>query len=370
MAKRATAKEVADRAGVSRTTVSFVLNNVAGMRISDETRQAVLQAAQELDYHPDATARRMVSGRTKMLGFVLNQNLDQALADQFLPQVLTGFSQAAAAQGYKVLFETIPPETADTAYAQLVHERHVDGFALSGPRLDDGARLSAQVQNAPVVLLGQLPESTQPFVDVDNQGGAALATQHLLGLGHRRIGLITNAEPIYTASADRLAGYHRALETAGLPFNPELVRYGNFTPQSGTQAMAELLALKPAPTAVFVASDTVALGALQCLRRLHVRVPSDMALVGFDDIPLVEFIDPPLTTVRLPAYGLGWGAGELLTRLIGGDTVENPRVFLETELIVRESCGANTAPSTAEAEPGSEMSGRGYRASWPVQTGS
>ena len=353
MAKRATAREVADRAGVSRTTVSFVLNNVAGMRISDETRQAVLQAALDLDYHPDATARRMVSGRTKMLGFVLNQDVEQALADQFLPQVLTGFSQAAAALGYKVLFEPIPPEAAGSAYAQLVRERHVDGFALSGPRQDDAARLHAQVENAPVVLLGQLPDSHLPFVDVDNQGGAALATEHLLGLGHQRIGLITNAQPVYTASADRLAGYRQALESAGLPFRQELVRYGNFTPQSGVRAMSELLALRPTPSAVFVASDTVALGALQCLRRLRVRVPEDMALVGFDDIPLVEFIDPPLTTVRLPAFGLGWGAGELLTRLIAGDHVENPRVILETELVVRESCGADDA--TAAAILGGQM---------------
>ena len=345
MAKRATAKEVADRAGVSRTTVSFVLNNVAGMRISDETRSAVKLAARELDYHPDATARRMVSGRTKMLGFVLNQNLDQALADQFLPQVLTGFSQAAAAQGYKVLFESISPDTVDVAYAQLVRERHVDGFVLSGPRLDDAARLVAQVPNAPVVLLGQLPNSDQPFVDVDNQGGAALATRHLISLGHRRIGLITNAQPVYTASADRLAGYRQALEAASLPFSPELVQYGNFTPQSGALAMEELLLSTPAPSAVFVASDTVALGVLQYLRRRKLAIPDDMALVGFDDIPLVEFIDPPLTTVRMPAFGLGWGAGELLTRMIAGDEIQNPQVMLETELIIRESCGASREPA-------------------------
>ena len=124
------------------------------------------------------------------------------------------------------------------------------------------------------------------------------------------------------------------------------------------QAMADLLAVRPAPTAVFVASDTVALGALQCLRRLQVRVPGDVALVGFDDIPLVEFIDPPMTTIRLPAFGLGWGAGELLTRLLGGDTVENPWVFLETELVVRESCGANAAPGPGADEPGG--------AAWPA----
>jgi DNA-binding LacI/PurR family transcriptional regulator len=343
MAKRATAKEVAERVGVSRTTVSFVLNNVRGMRISDETRQAVLQAALALDYHPDATARRMVSGRTKMLGFVLNQNMDQAVADHFLPRVLTGFSQAAAALGYKVLFEPIPPEAAASGYGQLVRERHVDGYALSGPRLDDEELLSDQMQNAPVVLLGQLPNSRLPFVDVDNQGGAAMATRHLIGLGHRRIALITNAQPVYTASNARLAGYHQALEEANLPFRTELVRHGNFTPQSGFLAMEELLRLDPAPTAVFVASDTVALGALQCLRRHNLRIPEDMALVGFDDIPLVEFINPPLTTIRLPAFGLGWGAGELLTRMIAGDEIQNPQVILETELIVRESCGATLA---------------------------
>jgi len=353
VAKRATAKEVAERAGVSRTTVSFVLNNVPGMRISDETRQSVLQAALALDYHPDATARHMVSGRTNMLGFVLNQDVEQALADHFLPRVLTGFSQAAAAQGYKVLFEPIPPEGAYSAYSQLVRERHVDAFALSGPRLNDEALLQSQVQNAPVVLLGQLPNSRLPFVDVDNQGGAALATRHLIGLGHRRIGLITNAQPIYTASADRLEGYRLALQDSNLPYDPQLVRYGNFTPQSGYQAMEALLAARPPLAAVFVASDTVALGALQCLRHSNRRVPQDMALVGFDDIPLVEFIDPPLTTVRLPAFGLGWGAGELLARMIAGDEIQNPHVILETELIVRDSCGANrqrAAPRSSGAE--------------------
>jgi LacI family transcriptional regulator len=188
--------------------------------------------------------------------------------------------------------------------------------------------------------MGQLPGSNFPFVDVDNQGGAALATRHLIGLGHKRIALITNAAPVYTASADRLAGYRQALEAAGLPFAPELVRYGNFTPQSGVAAMEELLQVEPRPSAVFVASDTVALGALQCLRRRGLRIPEDLAVVGFDDIPLVEFIDPPLTTVRLPAFGLGWGAGELLTRMIAGEEINNPRIILETELIVRESCGA------------------------------
>lgn len=348
MAKRATAREVAKRAGVSSTTVSFVLNNVPGIRISDETRRAVLEAARDLDYHPDATARRMVSGRTQVLGFVLRQNPDQAFADRFVPTVLEGFSQAATAQNYKVLFETIAPNAESGSYSHLLRERHVDGIVLSGPRSDDHDLLELHRSGAPVVLLGQLPGSHIHCVDVNNRGGATLATQHLIALGHTRLGLITNADPVYTAAADRLEGYRQALETAGLDYAPELVRYGNFTPQSGAEAMAQLLALPQPPTAVFVASDTVAFGALQAARRAGRRVPADLALVGFDDVSLSEFLDPPLTTVRLPAYGLGYAAAEMLHRLISGDAIQVSPLILDTELIVRESSG----PATLAREGG------------------
>jgi LacI family transcriptional regulator len=343
MAKRATAKEVADLAGVSRTTVSFVLNDVPGMRISDETRQRVFDAARQLDYHPDATARRMVTGRTEVIGFVLRQSPDQIFADQFLPQVLNGLSQAATSQGYHILIEPIPPENGSDAYTRLIRERHVDGIVLSGPRFDDQGLLRIHAEGEPIVLLGQLPNTGLPFVDVDNVGGAARATRHLTGLGHRRIALITNANPAYTASADRLTGYRQAIEAAGIAFDPSLVQYGDFTPRSGEAAMTKLLQLSPHPTAVFVASDTVALGALQAIRYGGLRVPDDIALVGFDDVPLAEFVDPPLTTVRLPAYGLGWGAADLLIRTINKDDIHQRSVLLETELVVRKSCGAEAA---------------------------
>lgn len=342
MAKRPTAREVAELAGVSRTTVSFVLNNVPGMRISEETRQRVLQAARQLHYYPDATARRMVAGRTKIIGFVLRQHPEQAFADMFLPQVLSGLSRVANAEGYHVLFEPISPDDQVQPYLRLIRERHVDGIVLSGPRFDDQELLQTETKGIPIVLMGQLPGLALPFVDIDNTGGARRATEHLIQLGHTRIALITNAEPVYTASASRLAGYQEALAAAGVAFDPTLVRYGNFTPQSGQAAMAELVAQRPRPTAVFVASDTVALGALQAIRQAGLRIPDDIALVGFDDIPLAEFIDPPLTTVRLPATGLGWGAAELLIRLIAAEEkIYDSTVILETELVVRKSCGAH-----------------------------
>src|SRR5512136_333768 len=164
MKKRTTAQDVADLAGVSRTTVSFVLNNVAGMRISDDTRQRVHEAARQLDYHPDATARRMVQGRTNIIGFVLRQTPDQAFADHFLPQVLHGLSRAAAAQSYHILIEPAPPDDS-TRYLRLIRERHVDGIVLSGPRFDDQELLHDQAESSPVVLMGQLPNSDLPFVD-------------------------------------------------------------------------------------------------------------------------------------------------------------------------------------------------------------
>lgn len=341
MSRRATAKDVAELAGVSRTTVSFVLNNVPGMRISEETRQAVFNAAKQLNYHPDATARHMVSGQTSVIGFVMRQSPEQAFADLFLPQVLGGLSRAASAQGYHILFEPISPGDTSGAYIRLLRERHVDGIVLSGPRSDDHELLKIHAEGAAIVLIGQLPGSGIPCVDVDNIGGAQLATQHLVSLGHRRVALITNAPPEYTASADRLSGYRQALEAAGIPFDNILVRYGNFTPQSGFDSMSDLLSIDQPPTAVFVASDTVALGAIQSIRRRGLRIPQDVALIGFDDIPTAEFIDPPLSTIRLPASGLGWGAADMLIRLITQDEINSSQVFLETELIVRESCGAN-----------------------------
>lgn len=344
MAKRVTAREVAELAGVSRTTVSFILNNVPGMRISEETRQRVLEAARRLNYHPDANARRVASGQTRVLGFVLRQSPDQAFADCFLPQVLAGLSQAAASRGYKLLFEPIPPGDPAGIYSALIRERHVDGIILSGPRSDDVELLRMHGEGAHIVLQGQLPDTNLPFVDVDNTGGAVLATQHLLDLGHRRIGFISNAAPVYTASAARLSGYRQTLEAADEEYDPALVRYGDFTPQSGHIAMQALLALDLRPTAVFVASDTVALGALQAIHRSNLRVPQDIAIVGFDDVPQGEFINPPLTTVRLPAYGLGWSAADLLIRLITADEeLTDTQVLLETELVVRESCGARPA---------------------------
>jgi DNA-binding LacI/PurR family transcriptional regulator len=336
--KRPTAQDVGKRAGVSRSTVSFVLNNVPGMRIKEETRQRVLQAAGDLDYHPDATARRMVSGKTRVAGFVLPQTPDQAFADRFLPQVLNGLTQAAIVRGYHLLLEPVPPSESPGAYLSLVQERHVDGIILSGPRFDDRDLPTLHAGGVPVVIIGRLPGTSIPFVDVDNVGGAAQAVRHLLELGHRRIAMITNATLDYTASSDRLTGYREALKQAQIPFDEGLVRIGAFTPASGEQAMDALLDMPQRPSAVFVASDTVALGAYRAVRRRNMTIPDHLSIVGFDDIPAAEIVEPNLTTIRLPAYGIGWAAMELLTHLIESPSdVRERSIELDTEIVVRQS---------------------------------
>jgi DNA-binding LacI/PurR family transcriptional regulator len=339
--KQATSQDVADLAGVSRTTVSFVLNNVPGMKISEETRQRVLEAAQQLNYYPASAARTLASGKTHRIGLVLCEQRDHLMADAFLPPFLRGLSDLAQQESYRVVFQSGEDKAGETAYVGLLREQQVDGLIVSAPRSDDSQLSRLYEEGYPLVLHGRLPDCDLPFVDIDNVGGAHKAVSHLIGLGHRRIGLITNAPLSYTSSQDRLTGYRQALQEAALPLDDELVRYGEFSPESGRKAMESLLALPSPPSAVLVASDVVALGAMAAVRKQGIRIPQDIALVGFDDIFLAAYVSPPLTTVRLPAYGLGWAAGDMLIRLINEDDLVEKQMLLESELVIRQSCGGN-----------------------------
>jgi DNA-binding LacI/PurR family transcriptional regulator len=346
---RPTQRQIAEEAGVSRTTVSLVLNDVPGVRISPETRQRILTVARRLNYYPDAAARSLVSGRTHTIGFVLCQSPDRIFTDAFLPEVLRGVGDAVQESGLRVLVHSVEDVTVPDAYIGLVRQKQTDGIILSGPRSDDQQLPRLKAEGFPIVLLGQLPGSDIPFVDVDNVRAAKQAVAHLIGLGHRRIGMITNAPLAYTAARDRLTGYRQALQDAGLGYTEELVRYGDFREESGYEAMGQLLDLAQPPAAVFVASDLVAFGALVAIKEWGLEVPDDMALVGFDDVRLAHYVDPPLTTVRLPAYELGHRAATLLTQLIAGEPAEESEILLQTELVVRQSCGAaDHGPSSEE----------------------
>jgi len=333
---RATSFDVARLAGVSRTTVSFVLNNVPGIQISDVTRRNVLEAARQLNYHPNESGRRLSSGKSRMIGLVLLQSTEQVFNDAFLLQVLVGLEEAASRSGFHVLLKHIkaaPPYE----YSQLINENHVDGIVFSGPLQEDPLLIELHNRGFPIVLMGQMPHTTLPYVDANVTLGAETAVNHLIARGHKRIGMITNASFRYATARQRRDGYCQALKSANFAIDETLIQQGDFTPSSGFNAMNALLDLSARPGAVFVASDVVAIGAMQAVKQRGLRIPQDIAIIGFDDIPMAGHLDPPLTTIRLPAYGIGWAAAERAIRLILGEELETQGVLLDTELIIRQS---------------------------------
>lgn len=339
MPRRPTSADVATEAGVSRTTVSFVLNGKTDVKIPDETRQRVLSAAQRLGYHPHAPARQLAGGRSHIIALVLRQTSEQIAGDAILVETLRGLAAAARSEGFRVLVEPLAPDDTDATYTSLLRAQHADGLVVSGPRVDDPSLGALIADDFPIVIQGALPGVAVASVDVDNVAGAHGAVEHLLALGHRRIACITNAPVVYTAAQERLEGYRQALTAAGLPTPDELVAVAAFDAPSGHAAMVELLERDVGFDAVFVASDVVALGAIGALRGAGLRVPTDVSVVGFDDIALAGYFDPPLTTVRLPAFELGQAAGRALLDRITYQTMPS-RTLLPTELIVR----ASTAP--------------------------
>jgi len=334
--RRPTSADVAARAGVSRTTVSFVLNGRTDVQIPAHTWRRVEEAARELDYHPNSPARQLAAGQSLTLGFVLRQSAEQVAADALLSETLWGLASAARSGGYRVLVEPLAP--GDGTYADLLRTQRVDGLVVSGPRTDDDELTELVREGFPVVLQGSRPDLDTPSVDVDNEAGACEAVDHLIRAGHRVIACVTNAPLAYTAATERVAGYRSALRAAGIEPDPRLLVEGSFDAASGHDAMAALLE-RVVPSAVFVASDVVAFGVFRALRDARLRVPEDISVVSFDDIALAEHFDPPLTTVRLPAHALGAAAGRALMDRVAGRPVEK-RTLLPTQLIVRES----TAP--------------------------
>lgn len=338
MLKRVTSKDVAEKAGVSRTTVSLVLNNVRGIQISAETRQRVIDAANELGYVPDATAQALASRRAKAIGLVMTRSPHHIASDTFLPQIMGGMMEVVKDHKLRMLLEYVESEHQDYAYLELARAKHIDGMILLTPRLDDAGLKKLEQVDVPTVLMGEIEGSNLYSVDVDNQQAAQNAVQYLLELGHTRIACITNAPPTYTSAPYRVHGYRDALLKAGIYPDDDLIRYADFTPESGYDQMKSLLASKKNFTAVFIASDNVAIGGKAALREAGMQIPEDISLVGFDDIPWAQFADPPLTTVHLQAAELARRACLVLMDLLKGREPETKRQIIDTQLVVRKSC--------------------------------
>jgi LacI family transcriptional regulator len=335
--KRVTIKQVAKEAGVSTQTVSRVINHRPD--VASETRRRVLQVIDRLEYRPSHIARSLIQGRSCTLG-ALGYGLEY-----FGPsRTLSGIEQQANELGYSLLLSLIrQPERDDVE--QVLRDmlsRYVDGIVWAVPEIGnnrDWIHQEIPQLSAPIVFLSTQPRPKQSVVAVDNRSGGRMATQHLLDQGYQNIGLITGPLDWWEARQRQL-GWQDALKEVTIE-NSRVVE-GDWTAESGEQGLRQLLEQCPDIDAVFVCNDQMALGALQAARQMGVRVPEDLALVGFDDIPESAYFCPPLSTVRQDMIELGRRAVRELGRMIevsqqGGAVVEPKAILLQPQLIIRES---------------------------------
>ncbi len=329
-----TLEEIARLSGVSRSTVSRVING--DVRVAAATRERVAAIVEREGYRPNRTAQSLASGRSNVLGVVIPMAADGVLADPYFSRLLHGIAREADGRDQFVMLSL-----AEAGFIHRIDEvarrGMVDGVVFSGSHASDPFADRLVESGTVFVNVGRSDNPQVSYVDNDNVSSARQATAHLLRLGRRRVATITG--PLFaTVSQDRLTGYREALEQFGVRYDEELVFESDFTEAGGRGGMRRLLEHRP--DAVFAASDRMAAGALNELRAALVAVPDDVALVGFDDIPLAQQMEPPLTTVRQNAEQLGAAAVALLLDLIDNPSESGRRIILPSELVVRSSCGA------------------------------
>jgi DNA-binding LacI/PurR family transcriptional regulator len=337
-------RDVAQKAGVSLTTVSFIMNDKIQAAIPEETRQRVMAAVRALGYVRDAAGRRLGSGKSHTLGFVL-PSPEHVRTDAFVPQFLFSFNEVCHRHHFNLLVHAAGSPSRPDSYVDLVSANEIDGLFIVNPREDDRQIHALLDSGFPVVAD---PISNHPRacgVGIDNREAARRAVKHLLELGHRRIACVNYGPPRFLSVAARCDGYRQALEDAGIRYDDSLVTWADFSHESGLAAASELLRRGAAATAIFAGNDTVAIGVLAALKAHGMRVPQDVAVTSIDDIPAARFMNPALTTVRVPANDFGRLAGEMLIKLVNGDRPEPQHVLLPTELVVRESSGGPAPPA-------------------------
>lgn len=336
MREKTTTLDIARRAGVSRTTVSFILNNTPGKNISEETRQKVLQAVEELDYLPNETARSLAMRKHRSIALCICYN-HYLFSDAYVIRLVEGMTPVLNKHRVQLVIQSL--RLSQSNYLELAERDDVEGIILFNTHDNDEGLSELVKSNFPVVAIGSIAEGTILQVDIDNRQAAHRATSHLLELGHRRIAMIVHAPMVYYAAKHRQLGYRQALEEAGITYRKELVRTAGFSEASGKEEMQELLKAKPLPTAVFAGNDTVGYGALQAVREAGLTVPEDISILGFDDNLLSRYLNPPLTTMSVPASALGGTAArQLIDMLNGKPPPEKRRIILPTHLAIRSSC--------------------------------
>ncbi len=333
-----TLEDIAKQSGVSRSTVSRVVND--DPNVSDLARKRVQQVILSTGYQPHAAARSLASQRSRMIGLVLPRTVSSFFTDPYFPRLTQGVAQACNQHNLTLgLFILANKEDEERIFPRLSSHGLLDGVIVQTAQKGDKLINRLISCEFPVIVAGR-PFNTNgvSYIDVDNVQSAFQATMHLISRGHRRIGTITGMLN-GTVGIDRLEGYRRAILEQGWPLDNSLIVVGDFTELGGYNAMKKLLSARP--DAVFAASDTMATGAIRTVREAGLNIPDDIAFVGFDDLPVASLEDFKLTTIRQPIAQFGAQAVEALIDLIENGTKPSRRIIMDTELIIRESCGAS-----------------------------
>ncbi len=325
-----TIQDVAKAAGVSVATVSRVLNK--SNTVTEATREVVLNAIKQLDYRPNLLGRNLRRTETRLILALL-----PTIANPFYSRIVKGIEDVAHKNGYNVLLcNTDSATDREQLYLGLLKNRLADGVILMAPEID-GEELTSIGSDFPVVQCCEYKEGAQvSLARIDNHAAARKAARHLISLGHQKIGMISSHNH-FLSTLRREEGFKSVLEEAGFPLMDQYMAYGDYSFKSGHRSALGLLSLKERPTAIFAISDIMAIGVLRAAREKGMRVPEDVAVVGFDNISFTSMCAPMLTTVSQPKYDLGCTAMDLLLKTIRGELKDPVEIVLENELIIRES---------------------------------
>ncbi len=327
-----TIKDIARKAGVAPSVVSRALNNKYGVK--DSTKNLILKLAQEMNYYPNTAARSLVTRRTETIGIMMAD-----ISEPYYSQLIKGMEYIANQTGYTLLFSNSYESIEHNRVLQkMINAQRVDGLIIVGSNIQEkNFSLALLEEKIPYVLVER--NFSDPRVNciwVDNVTGAHLATKYLVEKGHRKIAHMAG-NLYFQVALDRLEGYKKALLETGIEYSEELVVSGNFVWQSGYETMKDILRHHPQCTAVFVASDAMAYGALQAINEAGLIIPDDIGVIGFDDLEFSNLTNPPLTTIRQPRYQMGQKAMELLTDILRGEAENGVKIPLNPELIIRRS---------------------------------
>lgn len=324
-------KDIAREAGVSHSTVSRALAD--SPLVKPATKERIHRLAISMGYSPNTVARSLVRRRTETLGLVVS-----TVADPYVAEVVRGIEETAFDNGFGVLLcESSNNRDREIAAVKMLREKRVDGIVVSASTVGDFYMPLLDELHIPIVLVNREQGTEYAYsIVTDDIHGGALAVEHILNFGHRRIGLITGPEHSQSSS-NRLQAYRETIESRGIVFEPDLVAHGDGRTDGGFTGAEALISISQPPTAIFCYNDLTAIGAIRAVKKHGLRVPQAVSIVGFDDIPFAEFIDPPLTTVRQHRYTMGRLATEMILDLLNGRSPE-ANIYMKGDLVVRESC--------------------------------